>query len=108
MNYVITKNVCGRKSGAASALGGVGEVGQDALDVGVVLMATLVEVHPTLAADEQRGTEMAFEHADAVGDRGGGDPEFLGGADEALMPGGGIEEAETLKWRQGLHGVADG
>ena len=89
------------RSGAAtaSALGGVGEVGQDALDVGVVLTATLVEVHPTLAADEQRGTEMAFEHADAVGDRGGGDPEFRGGADEALMPGGGIEEAETLKWR---------
>ena len=89
---------------AADACGGGSDVAEDALDVGVVLAATVGEADPAVAAVEQRGVEMGFEHADAVRDGGGGDLELVGRADEALVPGGGIEEAEALKRRQGLHG----
>ena len=80
------------------------EVVEDALDVGVVAAPALVEADPAVEAVEQGGAEMDFEHADAVGDGGGGDAEFLGGAHEALVPGGGIEEAQAIERRQGTHG----
>ena len=89
---------------AADARGGGPDVAEDALDVGVVLAAAIGEADPPVAAVEQRGAEMGFEHADAVGDGGGGDLQLVGGADEAFVPGGGIEEAEALERRQNVHG----
>ena len=89
---------------AADAGGGGLDVAEDALDVGVVLAAALGEADPAVAAVEQRGAEMGFEHADAVGDGGGGDLQLVGRADEALVPGGGIEEAEAVERRQRVHG----
>ena len=88
---------------AADACGGGLDVAENALDVGVVLAAAIGEADPAVAAVEQRGAEMGFEHADAVGDGGGGDLQLFGGADEALVPGGGIEEAEAFERRQGVH-----
>ena len=41
---------------------------------------------------------------EGLGDGGGGDLQLVGRADKALVPGGGIEEAEALEWRQGVHG----
>ena len=89
---------------AADACGGDRDVGEDALDVGVVLATAIGEADPAVAAVEQRGAEMGFEHADAVSDGGGGDLQLVGRADKALVPGGGIEEAEALERRQGVHG----
>ena len=89
---------------AADACGGGPDVAEDALDVGVVLATAIGEADPAVAAVEQRGAEMGFEHADAVGDGGGGDLQLVGRAHEALVPGGGIEEAEALERRQGGHG----
>ena len=59
---------------------------------------------------EELGAEMALQHADAVGDggRGRGDAELLGGADEAPVPGGGLEEAQAVEGRQGYHGFGRG
>ena len=51
---------------------------------------------------------MALQHADAVGDGGRGDAELLGGADEAPVPGGGLEEAQAVEGRQGNHGCGRG
>ena len=87
------------------ALGGFVDVGEDALDVGMVLVAAIVETHRAVVAVEQRGAEMVFEHPDAVGDGGGRDAELLGGAHETLVAGGGIEEAEAVERGQGRHGL---
>ena len=58
---------------AVDACGGGSDVAEDALDVGVVLAATVGEADPAVAAVEQRGVEMGFEHADAVRDGDAGD-----------------------------------
>ena len=39
-----------------------------------------------------------------MGDGGRGDAELLGGMGEAPVPGGGFEEAQAVKGRQGFHG----
>ena len=91
-------------SPVAVAPGGLVEVGEDAPDLLVVGAPAAVEAHPAAAAFEQRGAEMALQHADAVGDGGGGDLKLLAGAYEVLVPGGGGEEAEAIEGWQGLHG----
>ena len=50
-----------------------------------------------MPAVEQRHVEMLLPRPDAVGDGGRGDAELLGGADEALMAGGGLEEAQAFE-----------
>ena len=47
---------------------------------------------------------MLLEHADAVGDGGRGDAELGPGAGEALVAGGGLEEAQAFERGQEQHG----
>ena len=90
-------------AGAVVAFGGEEELGEDALDVGVVEAAAGVEGDAAMAAVEQGGTEMALEHLDAVCDGGGGDVELFGGAHEALVAGSGVEVSKALEGRKGEH-----
>ena len=46
---------------------------------------------------------MLLQHADAVGDGGRGDAKLLGGAHEALVTGGGLEEAQAFERGQEQH-----
>ena len=86
------------------AFGGVADVGEDALDIAEIGPPARVEPHAASPTVEQDFAEMLFEHADAVGNGGGGDAEFLGGAGEAFAPGGGFEEAEAVQGRERWHG----
>ena len=86
------------------ALGGVADVGEDALDIAEVGPPAPVEPDASSPAFEQGVSEVFLEHADAVGDGGGGDPEFLGGAGKAFEAGGGFEEAEAVERREVRHG----
>ena len=90
-------------AGAVVAFGGEEELGEDALDVGVVEAAAGVEGDAAMAAVEQGGTEMALEHLDAVCDGGGGDVELFGSTHEALVAGSGVEVSKALKGRKGGH-----
>ena len=87
----------------AVALGGLVDVEEDAPDLLVVGAAPAVEVHAAPPSPEELGAEMALQHADAVGDGGRGYAELLGGADEAPVAGGGLEEAQAVERRQGNH-----
>ena len=90
------------------APGGVADVGKDAPDLLVVGAAAGVEAHTAMTALEQCGAEMALQHTDAVGDRGRGDAELLGGRDEkTLVPGRGFEESQAVERREGIHGIGD-
>ena len=51
-----------------------------------------------------RGAEMALQGADAVADRGGGHAELPARQHEALVPGGGLEEAQAVERGQVEHG----
>ena len=98
----------GRSAAAApapAAGGGFVDVPENALDVGVVGAAALVEAHAAVAAVEEGRADVLFQHADAVGDGGGGDAELPGGAHEALVAGGGVEEAEAVEGREVGHGA---
>ena len=90
---------------SAEAPGGGEDIFEDALDVGVVLTAAWGEEDAARPALEERRAEMPLEHADPVGDGGGGDLELLGGAGEALVPCCGVEEAETVERREARHGT---
>ena len=92
---------------SAEAPGGSQDVVEDALDVGVIATAAWREADAARPPLEERRAEMLLEHADPVGDGGGGDPELLGGAGEALVPCCGVEEAETVERREGWHGMGD-
>ena len=59
--------------------------------------AATVEVHAPAPALEELGVEMLLQGADAVADGGGGDLEFLAGEHEALVAGGGLEEAQAVE-----------
>ena len=65
--------------------------------------AAAVEEHAAAPSLEELGAKMALQHADAVGDGGRGDAEFLGGAEEAPVSGGGLEEAQAVERRQRNH-----
>ena len=81
------------------------EVGEDAPDLFVVGAPAAVETDAARAAVEQRCTEMALQHADAVGDGGQCDLKFLGGAYEVLVPCGSVEEAEAIERWQGVPSI---
>ena len=85
--------------------GGLVDVVQDAPDVLMVGPPAPVETYSAMAADEQRGTEMAFQHADAVGDGWRGDAEFGGGKCEVLEAGGDFEERQAVERRQRNRGT---
>ena len=75
---------------------------EDAPHRGVVGAAAPVEAHAARAAPEQLRAEVVLEGAHAVADGGGGDAELLGSAQEALVPRGGLEEAQGIEGRKGL------
>ena len=90
--------------GGALLLGDAVDLGQDALDLLEIGPAAAVEVDAAPPALEERGAEMALQGADAVADGGGGDAELLAGQHEALVPGGGLEEAQAVERGQMEHG----
>ena len=83
------------------------DVEEDAPNLLVVGAATAVEEHAAVAALEESCAEVLLEHADAVGDGGGGDADFLRGARETLVPRRRLEVAQAIEWRQGIHGIVD-
>ena len=54
-------------------------------------------------SNEELGAEMAFQHADAVGDGGRGDAELVAGMGEAAESGGGLKVFQAVEGRQGDH-----
>ena len=86
------------------ALRGLLDVEEDAPDLLVVGAAPAVEQYAAAPSLEELGAKMALEHADAVGDGGRCDAEFLASMGEAPMPGGGLEKAQAVERRQGNHG----
>ena len=80
------------------------DLGQDALDLLEIGPAAAVEVDAAPPALEQLGAEMALQGADAVADGGGGDAELLAGQHEALVAGGGLEEAQAVERGKVEHG----
>ena len=73
------------------------DLGKDALH--------LLQAGPAAAPSRKElGAEMAFQHADAVGDGGRGDAKPLAGLGEAPAPGGGFEEAQAVERRQEFDG----
>ena len=87
----------------AVSLGGLADVEENAPDLLVIGAAASVQEHAAAPSLEELGAKMAFQHADAVGDGGRGDAEFLGGAEEAPVTGGGLEEAQAVERRQRNH-----
>ena len=80
------------------------DLGQDALHLLEIGPAPGVEAHAAPAALEELGVEMHLQGADAVADGGRGDAELLGGADEAPVAGGGLEEAQAFERGKVEHG----
>ena len=80
------------------------DLGQDALHLLEIGPAAAVEVHAAPPSLEELGVEMLLQGADAVADGGGGDAELLAGQHEALVAGGGLEEAQAVEWGQVEHG----
>ena len=89
--------------GGTLLLGDAVDLGQDALHLLQIGPAAAVEVDAAPPALEQLGAEMLLQGADAVADGGGGDAELLAGPHEALVAGGGLEEAQAVERRQGNH-----
>ena len=80
------------------------DLGQDALHLLEIGPALCVEVYAPAPAFEELGVEMLLQGADAVGDGGGGDAELLAGQHEALVAGGGLEEAQAVERGRVEHG----
>ena len=79
-------------------------LGQNALHLLEIGLATAIELHAAGAAVEELSVEMLLQGADAVGDGGGGDAEFLPRLGEALVAGGGLEEAQAFERGEVEHG----
>ena len=61
-----------------------------------------VEADAAWVAIEQRGPQVRFQHADAVGDGAGRDAQLLGGAHKILVARGGVKVAQALqRWKFG-------
>ena len=56
-----------------------------------------------MAAVEERDVEVLLQHPDPVRDGGRGDAKLLGGPGEALLAGGGLEEAQAFERGQEQH-----
>ena len=80
------------------------DLGQDALHLLEIGPALGVEMHAPAPSLEELGVQMLLQGADAVGDGGGGDLELLAGQHEALVAGGGLEEAQAVERGQMEHG----
>ena len=89
--------------GRALLLGDAVDLGQDALHLLEIGPALGVKAHAPAPSLEQLGVEMLLQGADAVAD-GGGNPELLAGQHEALVAGGGLEEAQAVERGQVEHG----
>ena len=87
----------------AVSLGGLVDVEEDAPNLLVIGAAASVEEHAAAPPLEELGAKMALKHADAVADGGRGDAELFGGAEEAPVAGGGLEEAQAVERRQRNH-----
>ena len=83
------------------------DVEEDAPNLIVVGAATAVEEHAVVAALEESSAEVLFQHADAVGDGGSRDADFLRRASETLVPRRHLEVAQAVEWRQGIHRIVD-
>ena len=79
-------------------------LGQDALHLLEIGPAAAVEVDAPAPSLELLGVQMLFQGADPVADGGGGDVELLAGQHEALVPGGGLEEAQAFERGKVEHG----
>ena len=79
------------------------DLGEDVLHLLQIGLAAAVDAHAAMAALEERHLEMLLQLVDAVGDGGRGDAKLLGGADEALVTGGGLEEAQAFERGQEQH-----
>ena len=80
------------------------DLGEYALDLLEIGPAAAPQAHAAAPALEELGAEMLLQGADAVGDGGGGDAELLAGKDEALVPGGGLEESQAFERGKVQHG----
>ena len=75
---------------------------ENALDIDVVVAPAGIQADPARVAIEQRPMQVRFEHANAVGDGGGRDAQFFGGAHEVLVARGGVEESQAIqRWKIG-------
>ena len=90
--------------GRALLLGDAVDLGEDALHLLEIGPAAAVEVDAAAPSLEQLGAEMLLQGADAVADGGGGDAELLAGQHEALVAGGGLEEAQAVERGKVEHG----
>ena len=61
-----------------------------------------------MLAVEHRGAQVCLQHPDAVCNGCRGDVKLVCSPHEALMPGGGIEKAEAVERRKGLHDLGLG
>ena len=73
------------------------DIGEDALHLPQKWLAAQVQRNATAVAVEQGVAEVGLKHPDAIGDGGGRDFEFSAGPGETLVPGCGLEKAQTLK-----------
>ena len=81
------------------------DVEEDAPHLFEVGAAAAVEADAASAADKELGSQIVFEQTDAVGDGGSSDAELVCGAGEALVPCGGLEEAQAVEGREGFHRI---
>ena len=80
------------------------DLGEDALHLLQIGPASRVEMDAAPLPVEERGAQMPLQASDAVADGGGGDAQFLARQHEALVPGGGLEEAQAVERRKIEHG----
>ena len=99
-----TETMRTRRGVVALLLGDAVDLGQDALHLLEIGPALGVEMHAPAPSLEELGVQMLLQGADAVGDGGGGDLELLAGQHEALVAGGGLEEAQAVERGQMEHG----
>ena len=99
-----TETIRTRRGVVALLLGDAVDLGQDALHLLEIGPALGVKAHAAAPSLEQLGVEMLLQGADAVADGGGGNPELLAGQHEALVAGGGLEEAQAVERGQVEHG----
>ena len=80
------------------------DLGQDALHLLEIGPAASVEVNAPAPALEELGAQMLLQGADAVANGCSGDAELLAGQHEALVAGGGLEEAQAVERGKVEHG----
>ena len=79
------------------AFGDAVKVGEDALYLLEIGLATAVEAHAATASVEQLGVEILLQGSDAVGDSGCGDAALGRSLDEALVAGRSLKETQAFE-----------